>query len=75
MPFDPVELRKKGIQNRNVRDAWPEFGTMKDLNRRIPLAYHFIPPASVESPQNPAVWGWSPRGGKPANAEQRISLG
>ena len=57
IPFDPVELRGKGIRNKDVRLPWKDFGTMDDLNRRIPLSYHFIPAASVQSPQAPAVWG------------------
>ena len=47
---------------------------MKDLNRRIPLAYHFIPPTTVESPQNPAVWGWDPRPGGDPSSEQIIKF-
>ncbi len=72
VPFDPVAMRGKGVRNLDVRRPWPEFGTMKDLNRRIPLAYHFIPPASVETPQNPAVWGWDPRPGGDPSSEQQI---
>ncbi len=72
IPFDPVAMRGKGVRSLNVRRPWPEFGTMKGLNRRIPLAYHFIPPASVETPQNPAVWGWDPRPGGDPSSEQQI---
>ena len=64
VPFDPMAMRGKGIRSLDVRKAWPELGTMKDLNKRIPLSYYFIPPASVESPQFPAVWGWDPRPGR-----------
>ena len=74
IPFDPAEMRGKGLRNRDVRQPWPEFGEMKDLNRRIPLAYHFIPPKAVESPQRAAVWGWDPRPGDTPAAEQRISI-
>lgn len=61
IPFDPVELRGKGVRTMDARKPWPEFGTMKDMNYRIPLSYHFIPPASVQSPGYPAVWAWDPR--------------
>jgi transglutaminase-like putative cysteine protease len=74
VPFDPIEMRGKAVRNLDVRKAWPEFGTMKDLNERIPLAYHFLPPASVESPRNPAVWGWDPRPGRDAGSEQHIQI-
>jgi len=75
VPFDPDELRGQAINNRDVRDPWPEFGTMDDLNERIPLAYHFIPPRAVQSPQYPALWGWDPRPqGAPQTTEQWIYL-
>ncbi|MCZ6834214.1 MAG: transglutaminase-like domain-containing protein [Planctomycetota bacterium] len=67
VPFDPNVLRKQAIGNRNLNDSWKDFGTMDDLNERIPLSYFFIPPASVEAPWKPAVWGWDPRpGGDPS---------
>ncbi len=65
VPFDPVEMAGKGVRNLDVSRAWPEFGTMKDLNRRVPLGYHFLPPATVEAPYAPGVWGWDPRPGDP----------
>lgn len=74
VPFDPHVMRGKGIRTLDVRKPWPELGTMDDLNRRIPLAYHFIPPASVESPEYPAVWGWDPRPGKDPGSHQQISI-
>ncbi len=74
IPFDPVAMRGKGIRNLDVRRPWSQFGSMKDLNRRIPLAYHFIPPTTVESPQNPAVWGWDPRPGGDPSSEQIIKF-
>ncbi len=74
--FDPAEMAGQAIMNRNLHDPWPEFGTMKDLNLRIPLAYHFIPPREVESPQHPAIWGWSPGPlGVPDTTEQWIYVG
>jgi hypothetical protein len=74
IPFDPDEMRGKAIQSRSVHEPWPEFGTMKRLNRRIPLAYHFIPPVTAESPLRPAVWGWDPRPSGPPYVEQRINI-
>lgn len=75
IPFDPYAMRGKGIRNKNVRQPWPEFGTLKDLNRRIPLSYYFVPPAGVESPMAPAVWGWDPRPGGDPSSEQAIIFG
>ncbi|MHC5115323.1 MAG: transglutaminase-like domain-containing protein [Planctomycetota bacterium] len=74
VPFDPVEMRGKSLINRDVREPWPEFGTMKDLNRRMPIAYHYMPPRAVESPIAPALWGWAPRPARPPIEEQRIVI-
>ncbi|MHC5112828.1 MAG: transglutaminase-like domain-containing protein [Planctomycetota bacterium] len=74
VPFDPAEMKGKGLTNRDVRKPWPEFGTMKDLNRRIPIGYHFMPPRAVEAPMAPALWGWDPRPGDSPSAEQRIVI-
>ena len=71
VPFDPMEMRGK-VRSLDVRRPWPDFATMKELNERIPLAYHFVPPATVQSPQNPAVWGWDPRPGGDPSSEQQI---
>lgn len=75
IPFDPYVMRGKGIRTLDVKRPWPEFGTMDDLNERIPLAYHFMPAATVESPENPSVWGWDPRPGGGANSEQAVTIG
>ncbi len=47
---------------------------MEDLNDRVPLAYHFMPAASVQTPQYPAVWGWDPRPWRDPSSEQQIRL-
>lgn len=74
IPFDPDELRTKAIDNRGIRDPWPEFGTMDDLNERLPLSYYFIPPASVQAPWKPALWGWDPRPGGDPGTEPVVNL-
>jgi len=74
VPFDPMAMRGKGVRTMDVRKAWPEFGNMKDLNKRIPLSYYFIPPATVESPQYPAVWGWDPRPGRDPSSNPAVFM-
>ena len=74
IPFDPDEMRVKAINNRDLREPWPEFGTMKDLNERIPLSYFFIPPAGLEAPWKPIVWGWDPRPGGDPSTEPAVSF-
>lgn len=73
IPFDPEQMRGKGM-HRPVQDPWPEFGTMDDLNERVPLAYGFMPQRSVQSPMNPAVWGWDPRPSGSPDAEQMVRI-
>jgi hypothetical protein len=74
IPFDPEEMRGKGIRTMDVRKPWPEFGTMDDLNDRVPLAYHFHPPVDVVTPEAPALWGWDPRPRMPRGCRQAITL-
>lgn len=74
IPFDPNEMRGKGISRKTVHDAWQGFGTMKKLNKRVPLSYHFVPPSEVESPQYAAVWGWDPRPGGDPSSQQIITF-
>jgi len=75
VPFDPMRIRNAAIDRRHVREAWPGIGTMDELNRRIPLAFTFHPPASVISHEWPAVYGWDPRPGRsPRNARQFINV-
>lgn len=74
IPFDPDELRGRGVRTLDIRKPWPYVGTIKNLNDRIPLAYHFMPAATVESPRNPAVWGWDPRPWRDPSSEQVINI-
>ncbi|MCA9289650.1 MAG: transglutaminase domain-containing protein [Phycisphaerales bacterium] len=75
IPFDPDAMRGKGLRNADVKRPWSQLGTIRDLNERIPLAYHFIPPVSVSVPRNPAVWGWDMRPVKLQYVDQFINLG
>ena len=59
IPFDPDELRRKGVRHWNVLTKWAEFGTMSDLNRRVPLAYAFAPDNGDAAYDCFALWGWS----------------
>ncbi|MEE2719959.1 MAG: hypothetical protein VX727_09270, partial [Planctomycetota bacterium] len=38
---------------------WSEFGSMSDLNRRVPLAYAFAPDNGQAAYDCYALWGWS----------------
>lgn len=66
VPFCPMKMRGSGIPTRHVRDVWPWFGTLRNLNQRIPLSYTFHPPVSVISHGFPAVYGWDPRPNPPS---------
>jgi hypothetical protein len=61
-------------RGRDLRQPWPDFGTMDDLNERVPLAYAFLPPLTVNVPENAAVWGWDPRPGGDPGSDQAITI-
>jgi len=67
IPFDPAEMQGKGLRSQAIDRAWPGFGTMRRLNRRIPVSYTFVP-ANYNAPQAPSLWGWqaSAAAGSPA---------
>lgn len=73
IPFDPDVMRGKGIRHKDVRQEWSEFGTMEDLNRRIPLAFSFVPPGT-QAPGFAGVWGWDPRPGGDPGAQPSVML-
>lgn len=74
VPFDPIAMRGKGIRSMDLNRPWPEFGTMEDLNLRIPLSHHYIPPLSVQTPRSPGVWGWDPNPGPDVTAVYQIQM-
>jgi len=73
--FDPNAMRGNGSgRYQNMTAAWPDFGTMDELNERVVLSYHFIPPAAVVVPGNYALWGWDPRPAQQPSYEQAITI-
>lgn len=73
IPFDPIEMRGKA-HGRDLPQPWPDFGSMDDLNERVPLAYAFLPHLTVNVPENAAVWGWDPRPGGDPGSDQAITI-
>lgn len=43
IPFDPWQMRGQGLRQLKVQQPWRWFGTIRDLNRRVALAYDFAP--------------------------------
>ncbi len=74
IPFDPHELRGNGLRDQSVYDRWPGLGAMKDLNRRIPITYHFTPPTSTPTIGWPAIWGWNVQPNQLPRCSQQIIL-
>lgn len=74
IPIDPQEMRSHGMRNRDVDRAWPGFGTMKNMNRRVPLSFAFHPPGTTDPPRAPAAWGWAPSARRLPAWEPRLSL-
>lgn len=73
VPFDPNAIRGIG-PDRDPRTRWAGFGTMRQLNQRIPLSYHFTPATAPRSPLAPSVWGWDPGAHGDPGSAQRIRL-
>jgi transglutaminase-like putative cysteine protease len=81
IPFDPVAMQGKGL-HREVHEPWPEFGSIRDLNERIPLAYGFTPargemgPGPIDLPEVASIWGWnlSSRGAPGVRQQIRLSM-
>jgi hypothetical protein len=59
VPFDPKSMQRRGVRSWDLDDPWQDFGTMKDLNRRLPLSYTFLPSDPMLAYDAPALWGWT----------------
>jgi len=74
-PFDPAAMIGGLGSYQRIDAPWKHFGTLDELNERVPLGYHFLPPADgMTVPEYPAVWGWEPRPPQQPYYEQAISL-
>ncbi len=60
IPFDPELMRRSGVASHSIDSQWKGLGSIKELNTRIPLGYHFQPPGRATIPFYPCVWGWLP---------------
>lgn len=58
VPFDPWQMRGQGLANKDIRRPWRWFGTIRDQNRRVAIAYDFAPFAHGSVPDWPAGWSW-----------------
>ncbi|MDP7029822.1 MAG: transglutaminase domain-containing protein [Phycisphaerales bacterium] len=57
-PFDPDVLRQQALGTLDPRNAWTGFGTLRQLQRRIPLAWSFGPLKVATAYDAWAPWGW-----------------
>jgi transglutaminase-like putative cysteine protease len=62
VPFDPYEMRGRGLPQANVNQPWKWFGTIKQMNRRVALAYDFAPFNHGMTRDWPAGWVWTVSG-------------
>lgn len=74
VPFDIDELRAQNLRALEVNEPWRGIGELDDHNRRIPLAYHYLPPVTAQSPEHPAIWGWDPRPSTSESLYQVINM-
>ena len=62
VPFDPYEMRGRGLPQANINQPWKWFGTIKQMNRRVALAYDFAPFNHGVTCDWPAGWVWTVAG-------------
>lgn len=74
VPFDIDQMRTQNLAALDVHRPWHGFGSLDDLNERVPLAFHYLPPVTSESPMYPSVWGWDPRPHRNETVRQFIRL-
>lgn len=72
----PVDIQlQRQFSNRAppIKQRWQFFGHNEQFKATTPLAYHWIPPASITNAGPPALWGWIP---DPVNPlpDQQISI-
>ena len=56
VPFDPWQMRGQGLRQLKVQQPWRWFGTIRDLNRRVALAYDFAPSGGGTTSPWPGGW-------------------
>ncbi|MCH2161613.1 MAG: transglutaminase family protein [Phycisphaerales bacterium] len=69
VPFDPYNMRGTSMSSSNVRSQWKWFGTNKELNRRVALAYDFAPFRLGATSEYPAGWSMTISGTTRAGLE------
>ena len=78
VPFDPHLMRGQGLQHLSVQHPWRWFGTIRDLNQRVALAYDFAPFRCGDVPVWPCGWAlamsWRGTGGPPAGFVEPILI-
>jgi len=59
VPFDPDRLRQQAIATLKPERRWGEgFGTMPQLQARVPMAWSFAPGDGNTAFDSWAIWGW-----------------
>ncbi len=74
IPVDIVEIRRQSSRARPIDEGWEYFGSHRDLDLYIPLAFHFHPPTTVRSYGSPSLWGWFITPTPPTLAYQQLDV-
>ena len=70
IPFDPQIMRGQTALNQPVTAPWPGFGTINDLNQRVPLAYSWLSADNTAQPDAVALWSWGGTNQLPSLSQQ-----
>ena len=74
VPFDMEFLRGDGVINRGVDQKWRGFGEIRDLERRVPIAFRLHPETDARGWYPWAWWSWEGLAEQPGFFEQAVEL-
>ena len=74
IPFDMEFLRGDGVINRSPKQRWRGFGEIRELERRIPIAFRLHPESDARGWYPWAWWSWEGMAEHPEFMEQAVEL-
>lgn len=59
IPFDPDQLRRRGVQSRKLTDVWRGLGDCPKLDDVVPLSWSFSPKQGAKAYEAWSCWSWT----------------